>query len=219
MAGSSWVTDRDGRRGRIEDFPPAPADGEAHAIVSLEDGRRIAIPASALRREEDGNYALPLRLSELEATPSPDTPVVIPVVEEQLAVRTRTTQTGGVRIRKTVHTREEQVDEAAFREDVEVEHVRIDKIVDKALEAHYDGDTLVLPLHEEILVLEKRLLLREELRIRKRRVAERTPQRVLLRSEEAVIEAIAQEEHPAQETPSNPQALFVQPGTDKRSQT
>jgi stress response protein YsnF len=52
----------------------------------------------------------------------------------------------------------------------------------------YEGEILVIPVLEEVLVVSKQLVVKEELRIRRR--AKRSPhrQRVLLRSEVAVVE-------------------------------
>ena len=56
-----------------------------------------------------------------------------------------------------------------------------------------EEDTLVIPLLEEVLVVEKRLLLKEEVRITKRRMETHRPQRVTLRREEAVVERVNRE--------------------------
>ena len=56
-----------------------------------------------------------------------------------------------------------------------------------------EGDTLIVPVLEEVLVVEKRLLLKEEVRITRTRTEVHSPQAVTLRSEEAVIEEIAPE--------------------------
>ena len=45
----------------------------------------------------------------------------------------------------------------------------IKRIVDQPAEIRQDGDTLIIPLMEEVLVVEKRLMLREELHIKRRR--------------------------------------------------
>ena len=66
-----------------------------------------------------------------------------------------------------------------FREDCEVERVQVKRILDQPAEIRQDGDTLIIPLMEEVLVVEKRLMLREELHIKWRREhkadSDRTP--------------------------------------------
>jgi uncharacterized protein (TIGR02271 family) len=55
------------------------------------------------------------------------------------------------------------------------------------------GDTMIIPLLEEVLVVEKRLMLKEELHVRKESVETHRPQRVMLRSEEAFVERVGDE--------------------------
>jgi hypothetical protein len=47
--------------------------------------------------------------------------------------------------------------------------VQIDRIVAEPPVQRQEGDTLILPVVEEVLVVEKRLMLREEIRITRRR--------------------------------------------------
>jgi stress response protein YsnF len=47
---------------------------------------------------------------------------------------------------------------------------------------------MIVPILEEVLVVEKRLMVKEEIHITKQRVEKHAPQRVTLRREEAVIE-------------------------------
>ena len=113
---------------------------------------------------------------------------VIPVVEEELRVGRRVVETGRVRVTKTVGEREEVVDEPLLREEFEVERVPVGAYVDAPVAPWHDGETLVVPVLEEVLVVEKRLVVREEIRITRRRTEERRPQRVALLSEEVSVE-------------------------------
>jgi uncharacterized protein (TIGR02271 family) len=51
-----------------------------------------------------------------------------------------------------------------------------------------EGDTTIIPLLEEIIMVEKRLVLREELHVRKRRIEEPHTEQITLRREEANVE-------------------------------
>lgn len=115
---------------------------------------------------------------------------VIPVIEETLDVQKRRVETGGVRITKVVHEREEVVDEPLFREEVSVERVALNRVLDGPVPVRYEGEVTIIPLVEEVLVVEKRLMLKEELRITRRRVAEHKPQQITLRREEVILERI-----------------------------
>jgi len=92
-------------------------------------------------------------------------PVVIPVAEEQIRVEKREVTTGGVRVHKRVRVEPVRLEEDLREEQVEIERVPIGRFVDRPPEPYADGDTWVIPVVEEVLVLERRLRLREEVRI------------------------------------------------------
>ncbi|HEX6530849.1 MAG TPA: YsnF/AvaK domain-containing protein [Burkholderiales bacterium] len=112
----------------------------------------------------------------------------IALVREELTLGKRKVESGRVRIRKQVRVREQEIEQDLLREEVEVRRVPADRVLDAPPEPRREGDTLIIPVVEEVLVQRKVLRLREELHVRRRAV--RTPhrERVLLRSEEAVVE-------------------------------
>ena len=140
----------------------------------------------------------PLGLTDLpelprapEASTSPATEeeeVVLPVVEERASVRKRRVKTGKVRVSKVVRQREEVVDVPLMREEAEIQRVAVNRFVEGPVEVRHEGETLVVPLLEEVLIVERRLMLREELHIRRQRTTEHRPQRVPLRTEQVTIE-------------------------------
>lgn len=113
--------------------------------------------------------------------------LIVPVTAEELHVGKQRIETGRVRISKRVSEHEELVDESGFTEAVEVERVPIDRVLDAPVEPRYEGDTLIVPVMEERLVVEKQLILKEELRITKRRHEVPSHHRVKLRSEEVQV--------------------------------
>ncbi|AKF03601.1 DUF2382 domain-containing protein [Sandaracinus amylolyticus] len=117
--------------------------------------------------------------------------VVIPVVDERAEIERRLVDTAEVHVRKRVTERVEQVVPDGFREEVAIERVAVDRYVDVAPGDRMEGDVLVVPIVEEVVVVQKRLVLREELHIRKRRVPiESAPQEVVLRREDVEIERV-----------------------------
>ena len=173
----------EGVMGRVEAWQPDDGAG-AKPLVLLDDGKRLWVPVEALAARPGGGYSLPLGRAQLDAAA-----VVIPVMAERIDVARRVTETGVVRVRKVVHEREEVVDRAVTRETVSVERVPIGRMVDAPMEPRQEGDTLVIPVLEELLVVERRLVLKEEVRIVRQRVTEpAAPQRVTLRREEIVVE-------------------------------
>jgi len=114
---------------------------------------------------------------------------------EDLDVQTRQVETGGVRLTKVVREREELIDEPLWQEKVEVKRVAVNRVVDGPLSVRHEGDTMIVPILEEILVVEKRLMLTEEIHISKQRMEIHKPQRVTLRSEEVTVERIDNHQH------------------------
>jgi uncharacterized protein (TIGR02271 family) len=180
----------------LAELPADLAQENAHALVYLEDGRTLMVPADLFQARADGTYTLSVSLIEadterwLAAAQGQEDVIVIPVVEEELDVQKRQFSTGGVRITKSVHERAELVPASGFREEVDVQRIPINRPVDNPLSPYMDGDTLVVPILEEVLVVEKRLVLKEELRVTKRRVEVGEPQQVTLRSEEVRVDPI-----------------------------
>lgn len=116
---------------------------------------------------------------------------IIPVVEEEAVVLKRKKLTEGVRVRTVVREAEEIVDEPLATEEVEVERVALDRWVDAPVPVRQEGETTIVTLVEEVVVVEKRLRAIEEVRITKRKSIRRAPQKVTLRREEAVVERLA----------------------------
>ena len=114
----------------------------------------------------------------------------IAVVEEELEVLRDSTVTGAVRVRVQPRLQPETVDVAATRTEVDVERVAVGREVQTALPPWQDGEVWVVPVYEERVVLERRLVLKEELRLRPRRQQEPGQQAVQLRRDEVHVERL-----------------------------
>jgi uncharacterized protein (TIGR02271 family) len=129
-----------------------------------------------------------LELSKtVPATPDDEGRVVVPLVAEEVAVTKEKRETGRVRVTTVARQHEELVDEMLAREQVEVERVAVGKAVAAIPAVREEGDTIVIPIVEEVLVVERRLILKEEVRLRRVRTTERHQERVTLRKQEAVV--------------------------------
>ena len=113
---------------------------------------------------------------------------VVPVVEETALVYKERVVTDRVRLHKQVHEDEEVLDIPVQTESLEVERVPVGRWIDAPVEVRHEGDTTVYPVVEEVLVVEKRLRLVEEVRVTRRQETRRVQERVGLRREEVVVE-------------------------------
>ena len=95
--------------------------------------------------------------------------VVIPLAEEAVSVSKREVETGRVQVALTTETETVIARETLRGRRVEVERVPVGRTLaegEAAPVAHEEGDTLVIPVSEEVAVVVKRLVLREEVRLR-----------------------------------------------------
>lgn len=121
---------------------------------------------------------------------------VIPLVEEEFRVEKREVPGGKVRIR-TVTDAFEKVARATLEEEkVEITRVQVGEIVDKAPVVRTEGDVIIVPVLEEVIFVEKRLVLVEEMHIRRIRGTQEVEVPVTLRKQRAIIEKIAPEPTP-----------------------
>lgn len=112
---------------------------------------------------------------------------VVPVVREEVEVGRRQRETGRVVVHIVPTVRNEVVEVALAEEHVEVERVPINRVVEVPPGVREEGEVLVVPVFEEVLVVEKKLMLKEEVRIRRRRTVRQERQEVALRGEEVQI--------------------------------
>jgi stress response protein YsnF len=116
---------------------------------------------------------------------------VIPLVEETASIGKREVVTGRVRVQPVTDTIEELARADVQRESVEVTRVPIDRMVETAPEIRTEGDVTIVSVVEEVLVVEKRLVLKEELHIRRRVTTEAAEVPVTLRKQRAIMERVA----------------------------
>jgi stress response protein YsnF len=129
---------------------------------------------------------------------------VIPIAEETAIVGKRQVVTGRVRVQTVTDTLEELARADVRRETVEVTRVPVDRMVEAAPEIRTEGDVTIVPVVEEVLVVEKRLVLKEELHIRRRVETETRELPVTLRKQRAIVERLAPDTanpDPEKETP------------------
>jgi len=119
-----------------------------------------------------------------------DSEVVVPLYVEEASVSKRQVETGRVRVSTITQQYEQIIEEALAREEVQIERKAVNKQIDSMPSVREDGDTTIIPVVEEVLVVERRLMLKEEIHIKRVHGTEQFQQRVLLRKQEAVVERV-----------------------------
>jgi uncharacterized protein (TIGR02271 family) len=111
------------------------------------------------------------------------------VVEENLKVDKKITEKGKVKISKSVKEESEIINLPTVNEEVKIERFSRNQIIDKLPEAvRYEGNTMIIPVLQEITVIEKKILLVEEIHITKTSVSSTETKEVTLLKEEVKIE-------------------------------
>jgi uncharacterized protein (TIGR02271 family) len=130
----------------------------------------------------------------------------IPALQESIEIRRREVETGRVRIRKEVHSRVVQVEAPVVHERVVVERVPVDREVDRDAPpgVREENGVLVVPVLEEVLVVERRLVLKEELRVTRVREETRVVRDVPLAEERVIVERVDPDAEPSAESPHGP---------------
>ena len=114
----------------------------------------------------------------------------LPLIDEELRVEKQSVVTGKVRVR-SVHDKVEELAQATLSEErVEVTRVPVGREVEVRPEIRTEGDVTIIPVLEEIMVVETRLVLKEELHVRRVVTQEHVEVPVTLRKQRAVIERV-----------------------------
>lgn len=174
----------------------ASLDESETAVLRLQDGREFVVPSGSLTELSNNSYQLRLSAGELEQyrsnssrTAAPEA-MVLPIIVEELYVGKRVVETARLRIGKKVGETVKTIDQPLFKNGYEIKRVSVNRAVEGPVEARREGDTLILPVLEEVLVIEKRLILREEVHITPKREESRQPRQVTLRTEEVQVERV-----------------------------
>jgi stress response protein YsnF len=177
---------------------------DSQLMVRLADGRHARVSRDDLVPLRDGTLMLATPLEKLRFLPEHEQPSVqtmnavpvvdgelgvttVPRVEEQLHVDKVEKTIGSVRVRIVPSERQQTVSVPVTETHADVRRVAIGRIVDGPPAVREEGDVVIVPVLEEVLVVEKKLLLREEIHITRRETTRTEEHQVSLRSERAEI--------------------------------
>lgn len=112
---------------------------------------------------------------------------IVPVIEEELVAGAVPVKTGSVRVEKHVERRIRRIDLPLMKDTVEVKRVTVNRVVDEPPAIRRSGDTIIVPVVEEQVTITRKLVLKEELHVQRRRTRESVVKEVSVERERAVV--------------------------------
>lgn len=116
--------------------------------------------------------------------------IAIPLVSEEIHPGARQVVTGGVRVVKRTIPHEETVQQELRHDKVEVRRVQLNREVDGPQNPRQEGDTLIVPVVEEVLRVQSVWVLKEEIHLRRITTSELHEEKVVVSREEAHVERL-----------------------------
>lgn len=157
------VETQDGYLGQVEQvFMDQAAQNLVSILVRVEgQAELLSIPTALIvKNPSQGKVLLNVKRVELLSQitqpnqPGTGSDLRIPLVEERLTVDKHLVQLGEVLVHKTVEHLEEVTNLPLSREELEIVREPVfNEPLDKPLENHYEGDWLVIPVMQEVVVI------------------------------------------------------------------
>jgi uncharacterized protein (TIGR02271 family) len=125
----------------------------------------------------------------------------IPLIEEAVRIDKKEVVTGHVRVRTVTEEIDQIVAQDLESETVEISRVPANREVAEAPAIRQEGDVTIISLVEEIIVVTKRLVVTEEVHIRRIKSTDRVETSISLRKQHAIVERTdAENDSPATPT-------------------
>jgi uncharacterized protein (TIGR02271 family) len=176
------ILDNEGRKAVFADSASDPDRVE----VRLSGGERMTVPRAFVEMGADGVHRFSYSFQSLLKLPECGE-LTIPLVAEELEITKREVTGERMQLHTTVQHHTERVDVPLAFEDLVVERVQIGREVEAASAPRQEGDTFIVPVYEEVLHVEKRLVLREEVHVKRVRREARTLREVTLCREDVEV--------------------------------
>ena len=186
----------DGRLGRVVRVEQGAGGAPGRIEVLADDtGRTLFVPLDLVDEvRADGTVRLSAARAELdrfavgEAGTGTTEGRTLELREEQLEARKELEEAGRIRVHKEVEDVPRRLEVEAYHEEVTVEHVPVGRIVREREPAREEDDVFIVPIYEEQLVVVKRLVLKEEIHVRRQGATEKRLFEDTVRRERLVIE-------------------------------
>ena len=133
-----------------------------------------------------------------------DKEMIVPLASEELRVEKRETSTRKVRVQTVVETVDELARATLEEESLDVQRVPIGKVVAEPPGIRTEGDVTIIPLLKETMIVEKRLVLVEEVHIRRTPSSRVVEMPITLRKQKAIIDSIPAQRQTTQQGDRKP---------------
>ena len=152
--------------------------------IRLSDGSEFEVPSNAVRVQPDGSFVYDdsdRLLADLTSpAEKPADPRPNGDAERLLADLSAPEKPAAEKPAARGSNQEFVQGDTLFAEDVTVERVPVNRLIEGPMETRQEGETTVIPVVEEVLIMQKRLFLKEEVRITRRRREVREPRKIMV---------------------------------------
>jgi uncharacterized protein (TIGR02271 family) len=150
---------------------------------------RVLLPRGMIETDAE-DFKVPLAFADLEESDSAAS-LVLPVTEEEIDVTKRFVDTGrGINVKPKVTTREELVELPLASDELVIERIPKGMLLedDREYGIREENGAIVIPVIEEVVVVEKRRRLVEEVRVVRRSVQRLHQETVTLKKHDVEIQ-------------------------------
>ncbi len=179
------------------------AEGQP-VTVRLASGEPVRLAPDLVQRRPDGSYVARVSFADIAAgatraaNPTGETLLEI---EERLEIGRVLREVDRALVSVRTGTTRETVTEPAWRETVSVHREAVDTVVTEVEDVRHDGNVTIVPMYEEVVVVQRQLVLKERLHITITREETNIPHTVVLRHQYVEVER-----QPVRDAPPGPDA-------------
>jgi uncharacterized protein (TIGR02271 family) len=161
------------------------------AIPEQERAHTPAPPRTDERAPVEAHATVPASDQQAESgAPDEDLVLSMPIVHEELVVRKEPTVLGTIRVHKGVETEEQHISLPVYHEEAIIEHIAPDNYDRKA---YTNPNEVIIPIVEERLVVQKQIVVKEYLRVKKVLVSQTDEVNETLRRETVTVTELRQQ--------------------------
>lgn len=111
--------------------------------------------------------------------------ITVPIIEEEVIVNKKVVETARVTLSKKINESTETFEIPLTQEEIVIKRVPRNELIDTMPAAsRYEGDIMIIPVLKEVAVIEKRMMLVEEIHISKLKTEKTETREVTVRKEE-----------------------------------